>query len=492
MLEAVVYTRNSKLAGARSTEEQETECRAWCDRQGYPVRAVFTDRISASRFSTKVRPEWAACKEALRGGDILVVWESSRAQRDLEEFVELRKLCASRNVPLSYAGKVLDLTLGDDRFVAGLDALLAERESEQTSLRILRSKRQAAAEGKPAGRPPWGYRQKIDEETGLPVKGAWEHDPVEAPRVLEAANRFLKGASMRSIMLWLQSTEGWSPATLTSLVRALERPSIAGLRAHQGEIIREGTWKPIITVGQRDAILRQMEAMKRAHGYLSPPGPGPKHLLSGIAVCGICGDGLRHKVFPKRSPGYLCPRNHVCRIVDLLDKAVEDEILELATRIKPERHQSENPAIQAALDEIKKIEEELEEYAVMAGNGEISPKMVATIEKGRRARIAALRPIATTHARRSQIDFQKLARAWPTASIVQKREAIKALLSVKVYPYESQADPDEQCSNCDDDVAVYARSLCRACYQRASRGKIPMPPYRERGVGRVVIKPIDE
>lgn len=491
MLEAVVYTRNSKIAGARSVAEQEAECREWAERNGHPVRAVFADKISASRFSTKARPQWAECKKALREGDVLVVWEASRAHRDMEEFVELRNLCASKNVPLFYSGKFFDLTLGDDRFTAGLDALLAERESEQTSLRILRAKRAAAAEGKPAGRPPWGYRQKIDEETGLPVKGAWEHDPVEAPRVREAVRRYIGGASMKQILVWLQETDGWSPATLASVSRALDRPSIAGLRAHRGEIIREGIWKPIISVQEREAVLARMNATKRIYGQLAPSGPEPKHLLSGIALCGVCGAGLRHKTFKGRSPGYICPNNHVCRSADLLDQAVEDEILELAAGVNPTKYETEDPAAKEAFAEIEKIEGQLDEYADMAGRGEISPKMVANIEKQLRARMAALQPkTVSSGVRHSMVDYEMLQQRWPTATIRQRREAIRLLLSVTVMPHGRGKDRGpEVCVNCaDPSRPMYARSLCRPCYQRAHRGKIAMPPYREPDVGRVVIE----
>src|SRR5258708_6762432 len=131
-MDAVIYTRVSRDAkGERvSVQSQERECRVVCEGNGWPVRSVYCDNsIGASRFSAD-RPEWQRVKAELRRGDVLVVWESSRAQRDLEEFITLRNLCAEKDVRLSYQGRVLDLSEGDDRFTGGLDALLAERESE--------------------------------------------------------------------------------------------------------------------------------------------------------------------------------------------------------------------------------------------------------------------------------------------------------------------------------------------------------------------------
>jgi site-specific DNA recombinase len=81
---------------------------------------------------------------------------------DLAAYVELRDLCTGRGVFWSYSGKLHDLSNGDDRFSTGLDALLAEKEAEQISERVLRGKRKAAAEGRPSGRPPYGYRRQIN------------------------------------------------------------------------------------------------------------------------------------------------------------------------------------------------------------------------------------------------------------------------------------------------------------------------------------------
>src|ERR1700730_17694075 len=191
-MQALIYTRVSRdTQEGRSVDDQERECRTECERQGWPVRAVFCDNnISASRYGNR-RPEWERLKTELREGDVLVVWEASRAGRDLQEHVNLRNLCAEKGVPLSYGGKVVDLTLGDDRFAAGLDALIAERESEQIRLRVLRGKRAGALEGRRGGRVPWGY-QKVSP-------AVWEPDPVEAPRVREAVERILAGESHNAV-----------------------------------------------------------------------------------------------------------------------------------------------------------------------------------------------------------------------------------------------------------------------------------------------------
>jgi site-specific DNA recombinase len=434
-MDAVIYTRVSKLAGGRSVEDQERECRAASEHNNWPIRAVFCDDgISASRYG-KERPAWAALKAELRQGDILVVWEASRAHRDLEEFVALRNLCAQLDVPLSYSGRILNLTNGDDRFVGGLDALVAERESEQIKARVLRGKRAAAAEGRPSTRPPWGYR--------LVRPGEWEFDPVEAPRVREAVERLLAGDTMYSVMRWIEETEGFTPSSLTNLRRALTNPALAGLRVHQGETLQgvRGTWEPIVTEQQHKDLVRQLKRMKRTAGYTSRPGPEPKYLLTGIAKCGECGEGLRRKPGKgKRNPSYVCYLGHCSRVAHEMDAAVEKALFEFcplmihiaeAQGVRP----VDDQGAQDAIRQIEELEETLEEWTQAAIKGEISPGAFAKIEKGLRAQIEALEPKTAPPNRRIP-DVQDFETEWAHMSMRQRREQVRLSLTITVVPAE--------------------------------------------------------
>ncbi|MGA8328818.1 MAG: recombinase family protein, partial [Mycobacterium sp.] len=366
-MDAVVYTRVSHANRSISVQDQEKECRAVCAQRDWPVRAVFSDDgISASRYG-KDRPEWTKLKAKLRRGDVLVVWESSRAQRDLDEFVALRNLCAQLDVPLSYAGRIYDLTKGDDRFSASLDAVVAERESEQLRERVLRGKRAAATVGRPSTRPPWGYR--------LVRPGEWEFDPVEAPRVRAAVEKLLAGESMYSVMRWIESTEGFTPSCLTSLKRALTNPALAGLRVHRKEIVGQGTWEPILTEEQHRRLTREVNRVTRTKGYTSPPGPEPKYLLTGIARCGKCGEGVRWKFGKgRRTPSYECYRGHCSRLVESMDAAVEKALFSFVPPIQaitkargpqPKRHDDD-----AALRKIEGLENTLDEWTEAAIKGD--------------------------------------------------------------------------------------------------------------------------
>ena len=55
----------------RSVSEQEAECRAVCEREGWQVVAVYSDNDrSASRYATKARPEYKRVIAAVDAGEL--------------------------------------------------------------------------------------------------------------------------------------------------------------------------------------------------------------------------------------------------------------------------------------------------------------------------------------------------------------------------------------------------------------------------------------
>jgi site-specific DNA recombinase len=426
---AVIYNRVSHAKRSISVEDQDRANHAWCAQIGLPVRKVFTDDgISASRHGGKVREDWEQLKTELRSGDMLVVWAASRSARDLEEFVELRNLCAQLGVPFSYSGRVLDFSRGDDRFYGGLDALVAERDSEEIKRNVLRGKTNAAAFGYPPSRAPWGYRT-LPRNEGDPPR--WEQDPVEAPRIREAVDRLLDGDTMYSVMRWLERTEGVTPTSLTNLKRGLTNPALAGLRVHRGTVTGKGTWHHIITEKHHHDLVNQL---KRAPG--PRVGREPKHLLTGISKCGKCGDGMRWKGYPgKRDPRYECYRGHVSREATAMEAAVEDTLFDLIPVIAAALPtEILAPNTKEAERKIADLEDTLEEWRQAAIAGSVTPGSFATIEQGLLAQIEALRPKTPPKFRLP--DPKTFRKEWPTWSVRERRDQIRFWLDVTVVPAE--------------------------------------------------------
>ncbi len=353
-LRAAIYARVSfdKTGQARSVEEQEDECRAECARRGWAVvEPVFSDNsFSATRRAHKARPSFEALSRFLATGqaDVLVVWAASRAQRTLDEYVDLRRLCADNKVKWSYSGSIYDLTDGTDRFRTGLDALVAEREAENLRDATVRAVERRARYGEVHGPLPDGFKVVYDPNTGK----ATDHviDPERAPIVREAVRRILAGESAYAVSKDFNArgirTKHGKPWTGANLARRIQSPSLAGFRVFRGETIEvTAKWPELIT---REEHYRVKALYSDPSRRDNREGSRVKHLGSGIYLCGVCNAPLRSlsraRKDKSRQLRYVCHSNFcVQRDAERLDTYVGD----VATRFLS------RPDVLADLDEIE-------------------------------------------------------------------------------------------------------------------------------------------
>lgn len=415
-----------------------------CERNGWPVADVLTDNDrSATRFATKDRPQYARLGEVLRPGDVLVVWEPSRAGRSMDHYVDLRRLCTDRQVMLSYNGRLFDLDDGDDRFTTGLDALIAEREAEDIRKRIKRAHRENLAQGRPHGRVPYGYKIIRDPETGRSVGRT--PDPNRAPLVQESARRVLDGHSLRSVVGWLEAQDplGWNDAKLR---RILTNATYAGFRTRSTivdgkrgaqEIHGRGTWEPILTEEQHHDLVALFAGRKTG-----PRGVPVKYLLSGIARCATCGDHLWRARAGKRKDGsnyevYQCKSHCVGRNMAAIDAVVTDVVEgilstpeSLAALAEVPETDSTAPARLAELRaRLEDVENEIAEGRMPASTG----ARVATRLESQIAELeASSAPVFTDPVVRDLAAATDPVATWRDLPLQAKREFIRATMTIAV------------------------------------------------------------
>jgi len=485
---ALIYTRVSKdRKQSRSTAEQETECRAVCDREGWTVADVLTDNgISASRYAKKSRPAWEEVKRRLAtdGIDVLVTWEASRSNRDLAEFTDMRGIMRSNGVLLSYSGRTLDLNDTGDSLMAGLDALLGEHSSDETRDRIKRTVRANAVAGRPHGRTLYGYKYVYDPDTGA-LKGQVP-DEEEAGIVREIARRFLSGESRRAICddlnaRGVQASE-WTatkvercldkpkdfPAvapeiiaeiqdrhrndetpheiaadlnargafpsvwTETQLKRILLNPGYIAKRVHKGEVVGDADWEPLLDEATFNAIGERLTHPAARGGH------DIRHLLGGIARCGRCGGPMYcgkagGKLTYECKPG----RGHLTRNQQHLDAYVTAVLLERLATIDLDDLGAEHPDAVKARAEAAEMRQRINDAADKFASGQISSSTLAKIETNltpkiraaeKRARAAAVPPNLAA------LTGEGVDERWDTLSIEQQREIVRLLLDVTVMP----------------------------------------------------------
>jgi DNA invertase Pin-like site-specific DNA recombinase len=145
----VGYVRVSKADGSQATDLQRDALRA----AGVTARHFYEETASGKRDD---RPGLAACLQALRRKDTLVVWKLDRLGRDQRHLVNTVHELTSRGVGfkvLTGHGATIDTTTASGKLVFGVFAALAEFERELIVERTHAGMAAARARGRSGGRP---------------------------------------------------------------------------------------------------------------------------------------------------------------------------------------------------------------------------------------------------------------------------------------------------------------------------------------------------
>lgn len=467
---ALLYGRVSKAdrSGKRestSVDQQLDHGRRRATSQDWQIIGEFRDDgISASRYAaTKIRPDWQQAIDAIIAGqcDVLVLWEVSRATRDRMPYAALIAACIDADVWIDVGGKLHDPSDPDDGFMLDLMAGLAVRESGVTSKRIRRDVEARAQAGKPHGKLPYGYRRIYEHRPTGTVLLEQVPDPETAPVVAELAERLLAGESAYSIAADFDRRNLPSPETVRALrargpdahrtpwrletVRDLAlSPTLAGQRVHQGRIVGEAAWKPIISPADHVALT----TLLRGENHVRQHRPGTvRHLLSGIALCGVCGTPLRH-LLNRGLPSYFCPgptrRGKACvsRSKAKLDALVTLHVVdrlrapELLANLAASQDGARRQAGEAAT-QVRDLRAQLSAFVLAAAEGRVSAESFAAIEPGLQRKIAEA---AARVPRTGPVPAAVLAAAGPDApqlwdgmDLDGRRQVIRALVSVIVH-----------------------------------------------------------
>ncbi|QDG88077.1 hypothetical protein NIBR502770_05955 [Pseudarthrobacter sp. NIBRBAC000502770] len=214
---------------------------------------------------------------------------------------DLIELCEERGIRIWLAthGRLYDPANARDRRSLLEDAVDSEYESAKTSKRLKRDLRSNAEKGRPRGRKIYGYRRVKDAETGALIR-VKPHEE-EAPIVQEAARRILAGETFyaiakdfnergipprRNTFKTHRQGLGWTPPAIKQM---LTMAAYAAKRQHRGAIICEAMWPALIDPTQWEKLQNVMSPPERKRTNDWPA----RHLLTGIATCGVCGAPMR-------------------------------------------------------------------------------------------------------------------------------------------------------------------------------------------------------
>jgi len=222
------------------------------------------------------------------------------------------------------------------------------------------------------------------------------------------------------------------------IARVARSASAAGIRLYKGKEAGDAAWEPLISVADHNAVLAKFANPDR----LWSPDRAVKHLLSGIAVCGVCGEQL--KPLPKARPQYWCWENHcVARAKAPVDGLVVETLLarlEQPNAGEVFADEQGGEEITAAARELGELEARLEAFRVSAEDPRgISPQTLARmeakylplIEDARQRSIPAHVPAVV----RDLVSAKDVRKKWSDdLSLEQRRQVIRHLLTITVLP----------------------------------------------------------
>jgi DNA invertase Pin-like site-specific DNA recombinase len=314
-LRAALYLRISQdpRGEGLAVERQRADCERLAAERGWQVVGEYSDTVSASRRAAR-RPEYdRMVADYERGGfDALVCWDLDRLTRQPRQLEDWIDRSEERGLVIVTANGEADLSTDNGRLFARVKASVARAEVERKSARQLRANEQRIQAGRPTpGRRRYGY-----EVDGVTPRAA------EAAVVRRMFEHVAGGGSVRSLATAL-TAEQIDPAPgqswTTRRVRyILDSPVYAGNVRRRGETIPSALVEAIVDPATAETVRALLADPSRR----TTPGSAPRHLLSGIAVCGDCGGALTYR------RGYLCTADlrHPFIKKELLEDVVREEI----------------------------------------------------------------------------------------------------------------------------------------------------------------------
>jgi site-specific DNA recombinase len=338
MIPCALYLRySSDRQNERSPEDQEAVCRAYMERNGYDVVAIYVDRAKSGATVHERTDFQRMLADARKGLFAAVCAETtSRYGRDEEDRAAARKRLTFHGITIMTPvdGVVTRLT---DGIKAAIDA----HQIEDLKIMIRRGMAGVVRDGRHAGGSVYGYRTV----PGLPAakgrrdsgRGKLEIVETEAAIVRRIFDDYIGGATPRAIAAQLNAENVpaprgayWRASTINGHAR--RKTGILQCELYCGRLVwnrayrvrdpdskqrvwryrPESEWQRSEAPHLRIIADDTFEAAQRLRGVRSRMTrrmqQRPKRLLSGLLRCGVCEAGMSKKDIDHGRPRIVCTR----------------------------------------------------------------------------------------------------------------------------------------------------------------------------------------
>lgn len=355
---AAVYLRVSldRDGDERAVSRQREDAHAVARMRGWDIAGEYIDNSVSASKAEVIRPEYERMRRDYRSGKFgaIICYDLdrlTRQPRQLEDWIDEAE--RSGLVIVTLNGEA-DLGTDAGRLFARIKAAVARSEVERKSARQKRANVQRAERGYwQFSRRPYGYERR---------DGRVEIVDAEAEIVREGFRRYIAGESYYAIANdWNERavptfTGPWSMERVRAMLR---NPRYAGIVEHKGRRLDVAPeWTPLIDERTWSDYLETREGRTRAGSWST----STKHLLSGLLICGVCGERMLARPDRGRQV-YACTSSWCVSIpasdVEPLIEGVVLGRLGDAKIVRALRHVPDTAPIQSELAALRKRREDI-------------------------------------------------------------------------------------------------------------------------------------
>ena len=279
---AVIYARySSDNQREESIEGQIRECTAYAEKNGITVVKHYIDRALSAKTDNRPDFQQMIKDSEKRLFDIVLVWKLDRFARNRYDSAHYEYQLERNHVKLVSATEpISDSPAGI--MVKSMLTGMAEYYSAELSEKVVRGMTENVLKGKyNGGTIPIGF--KVDEEKFFQI------DPLKAPFVVEAFQRYNEGATMKELMNWLNdsgvTTNRNQKFTYNSVQTLLTNKRYIG-ENHFKDIVMPDSIPAIVDKDLFEEVQQKIKKNSRAPARHKAE---DDYLLTTKLFCGMCG-----------------------------------------------------------------------------------------------------------------------------------------------------------------------------------------------------------
>lgn len=449
--------------------QQKADCIAEVERRAWEIHDVYIDNDVSASKDRGAGTAWARMLADVDAGriDCIMVVAVDRLMRRIADVLEVSP--PRRDVRVIVVRGNIDTGDPMGAFILSLFVLVAEQEIRIKSIRAVPYRQGRNANGHPSpGKVPYGYRWVAKLHRG-PDGRRFEIVPDEEGAVRFIFSEVIAGSPLGMIARELndgtardpetdmrlaasttktRTGAAWSATTvrrvaLSPMYAALLPAIVPGAGNYRAELVdldacTPGVWEPIIHVDTLRASRAVLMHAPRHKGH--GQGTSRRWLLSGLAVCDVCGARVRSARTKEKYQGYRCPAGHFQRSGAILDQYTEQIVIDRLSR--PDAASLVQPRPGVDLDALRAQEGALRGRRAslldLAASGtfdaaEVREK-VAPIDAELAEVTATIGAALAVDPFASVVDSDNVRAAWDALSLARKRRIVSELFAVVIRP----------------------------------------------------------